>query len=352
MLFVLIDILTSSDIPTPLSSTPVLGGDASIVSSRKNLRCVTTWKIDYNICNRSAQAAHQDVDLIGPSDILLHNDQLWIVNNTSCFITNYDLFGNKLLNSISMDNSDRPTCMAINPSVDLENEAFIIATDHGSLYSYNLKDKHTTLVLKQDQMPVYTSIAIANNTIYLANFTQNQIDVFDLDYNKLTGFPFIDNNASDPIPPDYGPINIVHIGCYLYVLWAKKNPNNALDSLHGIGNGYISVFNLDGSFLRRFTSRGVLNSPRTMIPAPSVPGFPAASVLIGNNGDNRINVFDSDGRYVGPLLNSAGLPIYIEGLRCLAQHYVDLNKIFFVCAIEEDTYGLVGSITQEQIIYY
>jgi uncharacterized protein (TIGR03118 family) len=127
-------------------------------------------------------------------------------------------------------------------------------------------------------------------------------------------------------------------------LWAKKNPLVTVDTLHGAGFGFISVFNLDGSFVRRFTSRGVLNAPWGMIPAPCECGFPPGSFLVGNKGDGRINVFDCNGRYVGPLLNQSGLPVVIEGLYALGPHYTDFSEIFFTATPDENVDGLVGSM--------
>ena len=201
------------------------------------------------------------------------------------------------------------------------------------------------------EVSVFKGLAIANNILYLADFFQAHIDVFDSNYNRLNGFYFMDNDTSDPIPLDYGPNNIVHIGCYMYVIYARKDPNIPIHDLNGPGNGFVSVFNLDGSFVRRFTSRGVLNSPWAMIPAPCECGFPPGSFLIGNNGDGRINIFDACGKFVGPMLNQAGLPIVIDGLWGLAPHYANFNEIFFTAAPDQLIDGVVGSIVKDQVIY-
>lgn len=138
----------------------------------------------------------------------------------------------------------------------------------------------------------------------------------------------------------------------MYVLYARKDPNVTVNDLDGPGHGFISVFNLDGSWVKRFTSRGVLNSPWAMIPAPAECGFPPGSFLVGNNGDGRINVFDCAGRYVGPMLSQKGLPLHIEGLWGLAPRYIDFTEIFFSAATDEQIDGLVGSITKDQVIYF
>ena len=80
-----------------------------------------------------------------------------------------------------------------------------------------------------NEIAVYRGLSIANGILYLANFFQGVIDVFDANYQRLLGFHFLDGDAVDPIPLDYGPTNIVHIGCFLYVIYARKDPNVTLN---------------------------------------------------------------------------------------------------------------------------
>lgn len=332
-------------------------------------RAVTTWKVNYLISNRTNQAAHADPDLVNPWGIVVYNNQLWIVNDATDVMTNYDLFGNKILGSISVrdsaHNSAFPTGIAINcgGGFSISNGSttksgiFITCTEDGTVHVYNpnVDPLNSYIVINQQltgQVAVYRGLAVANNILYLADFFDGTIDVFDSAYNRLTGFHFVDGDTSDPIPLDYGPTNIVHIGCYLYILYARKDPNVPIQDLDGPGHGFISVFGLDGSFIRRFTSRGVLNSPWAMIPAPCECGLPPGSFLVSNNGDGRINIFDCNGRYVGPLLNQSGLPLVIEGLWGLAPHYTDFSEIFFTSAPDEEMDGLVGSIVRDQVIYF
>jgi len=332
-------------------------------------RAVTTWKINYLVSNRNNFAAHNDPDLINPWGIAIFNNQLWVINNSTDSITNYDLFGNKLLGTISVrdaaHNSTFPTGIAINCGGGFsvsngsvtKSSQFITVTEHGTVHAFNptVDPLNSFIVLNQQltgEVAVYRGVAIANNVLYLADFFQGHIDVFDSFYNRLFGFHFIDGDTSDPIPIDFGPNNIVHIGCFMYVLWTRKDPNVTIQDLDGPGHGFISVFNLDGSFVRRFTSRGVLNSPWSMIPAPCECGLPPGSFLVGNNGDGRINIFDCNGRYVGPLLNQSGLPVVIEGVRGLAPHYTDFSEIFFTASADEDLDGLLGSLVKDQVIQF
>ena len=331
-------------------------------------RAVTTWRVNFLVSNRSALAAHSDTNLVNPWGIVIYNNQLWISNNASDSITNYDIYGNKLLAVISVrdavHNSSHPTGIVVNcesgfnvtSGSSTRAALFISCTEHGTVHAYNpnVDPLDSFLVLNQQLTgltTVFKGLAVANNTLYLADFFNARIEVFDSTFNRLTGFHFIDGDTIDPIPIDYAPNNIVRIGCFLYVLYARKDINVTVHDWDGPGHGFVSVFGFDGSFIRRFTSRGVLNSPWAMIPAPCECGFPPGSFLIGNNGDGRINIFDCNGKYVGPMLNMSGFPISIDGLWGLAPLYAEFNQIFFTASADEDTEGLVGSITKDQIIY-
>ncbi|AKI80384.1 NHL repeat-containing protein [Niemeyer virus] len=332
-------------------------------------RAVTTWKINYLVSNRTNQAAHTDPDLINPWGIAIFGNQLWIANGQTDTITNYDLFGNKLLGSITVrntaQNSSYPTGIAINCTGNFattngtltKSGLFLTCSEHGTVHSYNPQvDPLVSFLVLNEQLTgeihVFRGLAVAGDVLYLADFFQSKIMVFDSNYNRLLGFPFVDGDTSDPIPISYGPTNIVNIGCYLYVVYARKDPNVPLQAITGAGFGYISIFNLDGTFVRRFTSRGVLNDPWAIVPAPVECGFPPGSLLVSNHGDGRINAFDCNGRYVGPMLNQSGLPVIIDGLRGLAPHYTDFNEIFFTSEVDENIDGLVGSICKDQVIYF
>lgn len=336
-------------------------------------RCVPTWKINYLISNRPNEGAHQDTDLVNPWGIVVYNSQIWVVAGSTDNILNYDLYGNKLLGSITVrdarHNSSHPCGIAVNcgggfpvsangVTTTTKAATFVVASEHGTVHGFNPEvDSQNAYIALNLQLTgdvhVFKGLTIVNDILYLANFFQRRIQVFDSNYRPLPGYPFVDGETCDPIPVDFAPNNIVGIGCYLYVLWARKDPNITVHDLDGPGNGYISVFNLDGSFVRRFTSRGVLNSPWAMIPAPCDCGFPPNSFLVGNNGDGRINIFDCNGRYVGPLLNQNATPIVLGGLWGLAANYTPNRiEIFFASAPDEDIDGLVGSIVKDQIICF
>lgn len=334
----------------------------------KTPRAVTTWKINYLVSNTRSRATHYDVALVQPRGISVYENQLWVANTMSDKITNYDLFGNSLLGSIQVRQNARvvsfPSSVAINcgngfmvPSANAGGRSalFVTATKTGDISIFNpaIEPQRTILVYtnkETGQVAEYTGLVIANGILYLADFYQRHIDVYGSDFARILGFRFVDDFAADPIPLSYSPHNIVYIAPYLYILYAQRQAGAVVHHVIGPGTGYISVFNLDGSFVRRFYSRGVLNAPWSMIPAPCEVGIPPGSFLVGNIGDGRINIFDYEGNHIGPLIAQSGIPLTIPGLQGLAANYTNVNEVFFTSSEDIDTLGLLGSIVRDKII--
>jgi hypothetical protein len=129
-------------------------------------------------------------------------------------------------------------------------------------------------------------------------------------------FAFVKSFTDAGIPADYGPFNVQSIGSNLYVAYAKVDPATG-DEVKGAGNGYVSVFSADGTFIKRFASNGTLNAPWAIAVAPANFGSFAGSILIGNFGDGRINVFNAnDGSLLGQLKSANG-EIELDGLWAL-----------------------------------
>lgn len=332
---------------------------------------VTTWKINYLVSNHRLEAAHYDTDLVQPRSVVIFNNQLWVSNTMSDKITNYDLFGNKLLEAIQVRWNNKitsfPTGLVVNcgsgfpvtsgSGVGARPASLLTATKTGDLVAYNpVTDMKRGYVVIDNKtagnIAVYTGLAVVGNWVYLADFYRGHINVYNANFNLLGihGRNFVDNYAADPIPIAYGPHNIVYIPPYLYILYAERDPEILVHHTSGAGKGYISVFNLEGGFIKRFHSGGVLNTPWAMIPAPCECGIPEGALLVGNEGDGRINIFDRDGNFLGPMLSQSGIPIVIPGLQSLYPHYTTFNEIFFTSSIDIENSGLLGSLVKDQVI--
>jgi uncharacterized protein (TIGR03118 family) len=226
---------------------------------------------------------------------------------------------------------------------------FIFASEDGVVSGWN--GGNAAEVAKNNTGAVYKGITIAMDGgvpfLYVANFIGRKVEVYDTLWN-IVSKPF-----SDPdIPSNYSPFDVQNINGKVYVVYAKLG--TGLDEAHGPGTGIVDIYNPDGSLVRRFVSHGALNAPWGIAWAPASFGGSAntiATILIGNFGDGRINVYDENGSFLGPLRRD-GKPIVIDGLWGLSfapatATSVNPDWLFFAAGPKDEGDGLFGYITQE-----
>ena len=227
---------------------------------------------------------------------------------------------------------------------------FIFAAIDGSISGWNPTVNATNAIVKvlASANNVYTGLALANDGVitflYAANFKTARIDVYDSNFALTT----LGGNFTDPtLPAGYAPFNIEVVGDNLYVQYAKVSVTGEDDP--GPGNGFVSVFDTNGNFMRRLISRGSLNSPWGVALAPAGFGDFSNDLLVGNFGDGRINAFNpTTGAFLGLLSDSSGNPIEIDGLRSLKVRptgpSVDPNRVYFTAGINDEANGLFGAL--------
>lgn len=224
---------------------------------------------------------------------------------------------------------------------------FIFASENGKIYAWSSGDSAMTVVNNSASDAVYKGIELAKdgneNFLYATDFHNGKIDVFDKSFNLIATKPF-----SDPtIPSGFAPFNIRLIDNALFVTYAKQLAPEKKDDEKGAGNGYVNIFNTDGTLLKRFASQGQLNSPWGIEKAPGSFGQGMNAILVGNFGDGRINVYDSmQGNFKGQL-KSNGMPITIEGLWAITFPDNNVpgdnpNKLYFTAGPDEESHGLFG----------
>ena len=225
---------------------------------------------------------------------------------------------------------------------------FIFAEAEGLLSAWNGGD--AAIKMADDSSgEVYLGLALASdageNFLYAANFAQGKIDVYDKNWVKVNK-PFIDPN----LPSGYLPLNIQNIEGKLYVTYGQPGTGGEVISPK---NGFVDVFNTDGSFIKRFISQGQLNAPWGITKAPA--GFWSDKTnqdifLVGNFGDGHINAYDADGNFQGQL-RAHGQPIKIERLWAIAfapatSAAFDHNQLFFAAGPGKEQHGLFGFISK------
>jgi uncharacterized protein (TIGR03118 family) len=195
---------------------------------------------------------------------------------------------------------------------------------------------------------VYKGLAFGVNVngafIFATNFRAGTIEVYDPTFKSAT----TDGGFKDPnIPAGYAPFGIQNINGDLFVTYALQNAQKH-DDVAGPGHGFVDVFDTDGHLLQRFAQRGTLNSPWGVARASFAFGKFSGDILIGNFGDGRINVFDSQGHFIDQVEDSHGKPISIDGLWTLTLgggRKSSSDTLYFTAGPNGETDGLFGTIT-------
>ena len=198
----------------------------------------------------------------------------------------------------------------------------------------------------------YTGLAIAGTgrgeRLYAANFVQGTVDVFDSAFHqvKLASRQFRDVR----LPAGYVPFGAQALGGRIFVTYDKPDPVTHLEGV-GAGNGVVDEFSTDGRLIARVATGGSLNAPWGVAIAPRGWGSAAGSLLIGNFGDGRINIFAKEGclfadRATGQLLDAdTGKPFAEPGLWQLLPGTAatgGTNALWFTAGINDEADGLLG----------
>jgi uncharacterized protein (TIGR03118 family) len=345
-------------------------GSISRVPSAKAAGSVTFTQTNL-VSDIPGMAKITDPNLVNPWGMTLGlNSGLWVSDNGAGKATTYDgtgqpiPSGSPLVVSIPAPggtSTSSPTGVATNgtsgfvissggnsgPSTEL------FATENGTIAGWNSSVDPTHAVIAVDNSAsgaVYKGLAIGFNAagafLFATNFHAGTVDVFDSNFRPVhISGAFKDSK----IPASFAPFGISDINGDLYVTYAKQDASKT-DDVAGPGNGFIDIFDTHGKLLRRFTSKGQLNSPWGMAWAP-FEGFGAFNnaLFVGNFGDGSINAFDFDsGAFLGKASDASGKPIIIPGVWAL-QFGLGLPggsaTIYFTAGIDDEQHGLFGTLT-------
>jgi uncharacterized protein (TIGR03118 family) len=244
---------------------------------------------------------------------------------------------------------------------------FIFVGVDGILSGWNPDHGNNAEVIQDNSATsVYTGLTMATVEgepyLYASDFRANKIVVWDKNFATL------DWSFTDPgIPAGFAPFNIQKVGDWLYVMYAKVGTDGEEEP--GDGLGYVSVFMLNGQFVKRFASQGALNAPWGVASAPASffknvdqgwvnmekgkSELPSDLhlILVGNFGNGYINAFTEDGFFLGPL-KSHGKPIEIEGLWAISfppatATAIDPDRLYFAAGPDDEEEGLFGYIIKK-----
>jgi uncharacterized protein (TIGR03118 family) len=309
--------------------------------------------------NSSFGAAVVDTNLVNAWGISVSpSGGIWISSNAKGRSTIYDKTGKTLLAAVTIPtvvagHAGSPTGQVFNGTTDFGANKFIFASIDGTISAWASGAIAIKVADRSAAGAEYTGLAMGvnggANFLYAANFKGNKIDVFDKNFAFVSGPVFTDPN----MPAGFAPFNIQNIGGQLYVAYAKQlAPANSFDQ-PGAGNGFVAVFNPDGTFVKRFASQGTLNSPWGIAVAPAGFADAQATILVGNFGDGRINVYDMQGNFKNQLQNHGQIMV-IDGLWSVdflkgnvVANESATDPLYFTAGPSAGAHGLFGSLMKQ-----
>jgi uncharacterized protein (TIGR03118 family) len=254
--------------------------------------------------------------------------------------------------------------------------SFLFASLDGSIWGWNGKLGTTgSISLKavdnSAAKAVYTDIALdpsAGGTVLLAaNFGAGaKVEVYNQSFAPAT----LAGSFTDPnVPAGYAPYAVHVISNQVYVTYMLRSTTTYSETL-GPNTGFVSVFDVNGNFLKRAITGGNLNAPWGMALAPTGFGIYGGDLLVGNLGDGVINVYDPNSyAYLGQITDATGAPIlskypgagstssYVGLWEIVFGNGVvngtpsttnagDPNTLYFAAGLDAETHGVFGAISQ------
>ena len=230
---------------------------------------------------------------------------------------------------------------------------YLMATENGTIAGWSPDVDPNNAILEVDRSAsgaVYKGIAIGKSgkstRLFATDFHNGKIDVFDSKFKavSLKSGAFTDTH----LPAGYAPFNVVNIDGKLYVTYALQDAD-AHDDVGGPRHGFVDIYSTSGTLIKRFASRGSLDSPWGMVVAPSSFGKFGGDILIGNFGNGKISAFSRKGKFQGFVNDPSNNPVEIQGLWGIGfgngKGSGATNTVYFAAGPEEESHGLFGSIS-------
>jgi uncharacterized protein (TIGR03118 family) len=243
-----------------------------------------------------------------------------------------------------------PSGQIFSPVPDFDNDVFILVTEGGQFFGWQ-PSAGTNAVMRvddSDEHSVYKGLALIVNAgceiLLSTDFHNGKISAYIAGYTEEDNPGFVDPT----IPAGFAPFNVAELNGKVYVTYAKQD-DVGHDDVKGPGNGFVNVFNTDGTFVKRLVSNGALNSPWGLAIAPKSFGAAAGMLLVGNFGDGAINIYDPEtGESHGQLRNPDASPLMIDGLWgiTVGPKAAGLDdRVFFTAGPNGENDGLFGVLT-------
>jgi uncharacterized protein (TIGR03118 family) len=262
--------------------------------------------------------------------------------------------------------SGSPTGQVFNTTASSSTPSFLIPTSHGThvpaLFLFDTLHGtidgwspgstgiwfNNTVAVVNNPAESYTGLALGTSGgksyLYAANDGSGAgIDVYNGSFTKVTlAGTFVDPKLKKGFGKKFVPYNIQNLGGQLYVTYRGSN----------FTGGAVAVFRTNGTFVRQISSNnpsGHFQAPWGVALAPANFGKFSNDLLVGNNGNGRINAFNrKSGKFLGQLAGPNKQPIVNSGLWALqfgnGGSAGSPSTLYFDAGINGLTDGLFGSL--------
>ena len=303
-----------------------------------------------------------DTNLVNPWGLIANPvGPWWVSDNGTGLSTLYNGSGNPQALVVTVPSGSSgtgtPTGIVFNSTSDFKingsTAVFIYATEDGTISGWSSGTSAAIAVNNSGSgNAVYKGLALGSansaNYLYVANFRNGTVDVFDKNFAPFSfgGGSFVDAT----IPSGFAPFNVYNLGNnQLAVTYAKQDAAKH-DDVPGPGNGYVTIFDTSGNLKFRLVHLPYLNSPWAvaMAPASGFGGF-SGDILVGQFGSGAIAAYTPAGSFVGLLLNPAFLHLEIDGLWGLSfgngTGSGPKTTLYFTAGAFGEAHGIMGNIT-------
>jgi uncharacterized protein (TIGR03118 family) len=224
---------------------------------------------------------------------------------------------------------------------------FLFVSEDGTVSGWRGSLGTTAETLVTASASIYKGAALGtvgtDSYLYAANFGTGKIDVL----KGNAGAADLAGSFTDPaLPSGYVPFNVQALENSLFVTYARRD-GGSTDETAGAGFGFVDRYDLQGNFVARVASGGVLDAPWGLAIAPASFGSLAGSLLVGNFGDGRISAYDlATDSFLGQVADSHGSPLAIDGLWALSvgngAGAGSTQSLYFTAGPGDESHGVFG----------
>lgn len=309
------------------------------------------YKVTPQVSDQSGKAPNTDASLVNAWGLAQGSDSapVWVSDNATNVSTFYSRSTGSKVGQVAVTGG-APTGIVAGPGTGFNvtesgksgSSIFIFDTENGTIEGWapSVNAAKTIIAYNGSKGSSYKGLAYdpASGHLFAADFTKNQVQVFD------NTFKLIGHFTDTTLPAHYAPFNVTVLNGKLYVAFAKRKPNS-IDEVDKLGDGYVDVFSTSGTLTTQLIKGDPLDAPWGMTIAPSGFGSFAGDLLVGNFGNGWINVFNpTTGANLGWLSNPASKPLAIDGLWAL-DNGPGTSTVQFSAGPSGESHGLLGLIT-------